>query len=167
MLAPAFTLLLLLNPTVADSAASRQIAAPCPLAANKAAQYFGEHHFYTQRSEEGGNITIDVDSRKDVSTPSAKLLSLSRSSIRKYTLPRHLSPFKSYSDFRLEGHLTLAKVSEGFCNATLRFDISAYEWVWSLAAIDDGYESKFVSNGTLENLYIGSFGDLFPKTQVQ
>lgn len=165
MLAPAITLLLLVTPTAADSAASRQIAAPCPLVEEKATQYFGAHHFYTKREVEGDNIIVDLDGRKEISTPSAKLLSLNRSSVRKYTLPRHLSPLKSYDDFRLEGHLTLAKAIEGSCNATLRFEISAYEWVWSLPAIDDGYESKFISNGTLEKLYIESLGDLFTKAE--
>ena len=164
MLVPAITLLLLLTPNAADSPTSQEIAAPCPVVEKRAAQYFGEHHFYTKRTDEGDNIVVDLDGRKDVSTPSAKPLSLNRSSVRKYTLPRHLSPLKSYDDFRLEGRLTLAKATEGTCNATLRFEISAYEWVWSLPAIDDGYQSKFISNGTLEKLYIESLGDLFHET---
>lgn len=165
MSASAITLLLLLTPYTADSAASRQIAAPCPVVEKRAAQYFEEHHFYTKRTDEGDNNIVELDGRKDASTPLGKPLSLNRSSVRKYTLPRHLSPLKSYDDFRLEGHLTLAKATEGTCNATLRFEISAYEWVWSLPAIDDGYQSKFISNGTLEKLYIESFGDLFTKAE--
>ena len=165
MLAPAITLLLLLAPNIADSAASRQIAAPCSAVEKRAAQYFGEHHFYTKRTDEGDNIIVDVDGRKNASTPSSKPLSSNRSSVHKYTLHRHLSPLKSYDDFRLEGRLTLANATEGSCNANLRFEISAYEWVWSLPASDDGYQSKFISNGTFEKLYIESLGDLFTKAE--
>ena len=57
----------------------------------------------------------------------------------------------------------MAKATEGSCNATLRFEISAYEWVWA-PVFDDGYRSKFSSNGTLERLYIDQIGDLFVKT---
>jgi hypothetical protein len=147
------------------SAASRQIDAPCRLIEDGAIQFFEEHDFYTIRKTKDDDIVIDLGNRKNASTPSAKPLSLNRSSIRKYTLPRHLSPLRTYDDFRLEGHLTLTKVTEGSCNAALSFDISAYEWVWALAVIDDGYRSKFISNGTLERLYFDSISDLFTKAK--
>jgi hypothetical protein len=135
------------------------------LVEERAIQYLDEHDFYTRRKTEDDDVIIDLGNRKDASTPSARPLSLNRASIHKYALPRHLSPLKAYDDFRLEGHLRLAKATEGSCNATLRFEISAYEWVWALAVIDDGYRSKFISNGTLERLYIDPIGDLFTKTK--
>lgn len=165
MLAPAITLMFLLAPPSVDSAASRQIAAPCQLVEERAIQYLQEHGFYRYgKTEDDDTIMIDLVAHKDASTSSAKPLSLDRSSVHKYTL-RHLSPLKTYDNFQLEGHLRLAKVTEESCNATLRFEISAYEWVWALAVIDDGYRSKFVSNGTLERLYIEPIGDLFSKTR--
>ena len=164
MLAPAISLLFLWAPEV-DSVASRQIAAPCRLVEERAIQYLKAHDFYTRKKTEDGDIIIDLGDRKDASTPSAKPLSLNRFSIHKYTLPRHLSPLRAYADFRLEGHFRLTTATEGSCNATLRFEISAYEWVWALAVIDDGYRSKFISNGTLERLYIEPIGDLFIKAK--
>lgn len=107
-------------------------------------QLIEEHDFYTVRKTQG---IIDLGSRKDASTPSARPLPLNRLSIHKYTLPRHLSPLKGYSTFNLEGHLRLAKATVASCNATLRFEISAYEWVWALVVIDDGYRSNFIPNG--------------------
>lgn len=165
MLAPVFTLLSLLPSPNADSTASRQIAAPCQMVEKKAVQYFEEHDFYIKKQAEGDDIVVDVGNHKDASTPSTKLLSLNRHSIHKYTLPRHLSPAKSYADFRVKGHLRLAKVAEASCHVTLRFDISAYEWVWSLAAIDDGYRSNFISNGTLEKLYIDPIAEAFTEAK--
>jgi hypothetical protein len=165
MLAPVLTLLFVLPFPNADSTASRQIAAPCQAVEGKAIQYFEEHDFYTKTQTEGDDIVVDLGNHKDASTPSAKPLSLNRHSIHKYTLPRHLSPAKSYADFRVEGHLRLVKAAEASCNVTLRFDISAYEWVWSLAAIDDGYRSNFISNGTLEKLYIDPIAEAFTEAK--
>jgi hypothetical protein len=135
------------------------------LVEERATQYLEEHDFYTDRTTEGDEIIIDLGNRKDVLAPSAKPISLNRFSIHKYTLPRHLSPLKAYDDFRVEGHLRLAKATEGSCTATLHFEFSAYEWAWALAVIDDGYRSKFISNGRLERLYIDSIGDLFTKAK--
>ena len=147
MLAPAIALFFLFAPTTSDSAASRQIAAPCRLVEDRAVQYFEEHDFYTITKTEADEIIVDLGSHKNASTPSGKPLSLNRFSVRKYTLPRHLSPLKAYENFRAEGHLRLVKGTGGSCNATLRFEISAYEYVWSLGMIDGGYPSKFISNG--------------------
>ena len=152
MLAPAITLFFLWASEV-DSVASRQIAAPCRLVEERAIQYLNAHDFYTRRKTGDGDIIIDLGNRKDASTPSAKPLSLNRFSVHKYILPRHLSPFKAYADFRLEGYFRLTTATEGSCSVTLRFEISAYEWIWTLAVIDDGHRSKFISNGTLERLY--------------
>jgi len=165
MLAPVLTLLFLLPPPNGDSAASRQIAVPCQVVESKATQYFEEHDFYTKTQAEGDDTVVDLGNRKDASTPSAKPLLLNRHSIHKYTLQRHLSPAKSYADFRVEGHLRLAKAAEASCNVTLHFEISAYEWVWSLAAIDDGYRSNFISNGTLEKLYIDPIVEAFTEAK--
>jgi len=148
-----------------DSFVRRQIAFPCRLIEERATQYLGEHDFYTGRTTEGDDIIISLLNRTEVLTPSAKPLSLSRFSIHKYTLPRHLSPLKQYQGFRLEGSLRLAKVTEGSCNATLHFEFSVYEWAWPLAVIDDGYRSKFISNGRLEQLYLDSIGGLFAKAK--
>jgi hypothetical protein len=128
MLAPTIALFFLLaeRPVSADSTASRQIAAPCRLIEDNAIQYLKDHGFYTISATKDGEVLIQLGIRKDAATPSAKPPSLNRFSIHKYTLPRHLSPLKTY-DFRLEGHLKLAKATEGSCNATLRFEISAYE----------------------------------------
>jgi len=68
---------------------------------------------------------------------------------------------KSYTDFRLTGQLYLTPVSAKSCAASLHFDFSAFEYVWSLAAIDDGYRSQFTSNGTLERSYLDSLATLF------
>lgn len=163
MLVPAISLLFLLAPTAVDSAASRQIAAPCKVVEKRAIQYFEQLDFYTSSGTVDDITIVDVGNRKHASTPSGKPLTLNRSSIHKYTLPRHLSPMKVYDNFQLEGHLRLAKTSEESCNASLSFGISAYEWVWALGVIDDGYSSKFVSNGTLERLYIDAIGDLITK----
>jgi hypothetical protein len=159
MLASATMALFLLPPTTVDSSANRQVAAPCQLIADTATQYLREHEFVTSRGPDGDDTGIYFAARKDASTPSGKPLSLNRFSVRKYTLPRHLSLLKSY-DFRLEGHLDLIKITEHSCDVTLRFEISAYEWVTALAVIDDGYRSQFISNGTLEKLYIDPVSDL-------
>ena len=71
-----------------------------------------------------------------------------------------MSPLKTY-DFRIEGQLRSEQASAGSCNASLRFEISVYEWVWALAVVDDGYRSQFRSNGALERLYIDATGNLF------
>jgi hypothetical protein len=171
MWAPAITLLFLLaqQPVGVDSAASRQFAAPCRLVGDRAIQYLNDHDFFARRKMVLGktvdDLVIELVNRKHASTPSAMPLSLSRFSIHKYTLPRHLSPLKAYADFQLEGQIKLTETTEDSCNATLRFEISAYEWVWSLGMIDDGYRSKFVSNGALERLYIDAIGDLFTKAE--
>jgi len=57
----------------------------------------------------------------------------------------------------------LIKTTEQSCDVMLRFEISAYEWVTALAVIDDGYRSKFISNGTLERLYIDAISDILIK----
>lgn len=144
------------------SSANRQIAAPCHSVEEKAVQYFKDHDFYAVTAAKDDDIFINLGNRKDASTPSGKPLSLNRFSIHKYSLHGHLSPFKTY-DFRLEGHLKLEKATAASCSATLRFEISVYEWVWALAVIDDGYRTQFSSNGTLERLYIDAIGDLFTK----
>ena len=110
------------------------------------------------------DLLIELVNRKHASTPSGRPLSLSRFSIHKYTLPRHLSPLKAYADFQLDGQIKLTETTEDSCNANLRFEVSAYEWVWAPVVMDDGYRSKFVSNGALERLYIDAIGDLFTKT---
>ena len=171
MLAPAITALFLLASSV-DASASRQIAAPCESVAERVFWYLTDHELNVYRKAEEGVIVIDLVNRRDpityarvvALTPSGKRLALNRFSIQKYTLPRHLSPFKAY-DFQFEGQLRLAKVTEKSCSATLRFDITAYEWVWALAVIDDGYSSKFISNGTLERLYLDAIGDLFTSSK--
>jgi hypothetical protein len=165
MFAPAIALLFWFDPSTADSVAVRQIAVPCQLIEERATQYFAEHHFFTSKTTEGGDIIVGLAPLKDASTPSAKPLSLNRFSIHKYTLARHLSPLKTYDDFRLKGHLRLAMATEGSCNASLGFEFSAYEFAWALAVIDDGYRSKFISNGRLEQLYIDSISDLFTKAK--
>jgi hypothetical protein len=167
MFAPAITLLFLLvqQPDGFDPAARRQIAAPCSLVGDRAIQYLIDHDFFARRKMVLGKTVddhvVELVNRKHVSTPSAAPLSLNRFSIHKYTRPRHLSPLKAYADFQLDGQLKLMETTGGSCAATLLFEISAFEWVWSLAPIEDGYRSKFVSNGTLERLYIDAIGDLF------
>jgi hypothetical protein len=148
----------------ADSSANRLITAPCHSVEEKAVQYFMDHDFYAVPAIKDDDIFIDVGNRKNASTPSGKPLSLNRFSIHKYSQHRHPSPFKTY-DFRLEGHIRLEKPTAASCSATLRFEISAYEWVWALAVIDDGYRTQFSSNGTLERLYIDAIGDLFTKAK--
>ena len=159
MLMPAITLLSLMAPGAVDSAASRQISASCSLVEERAVQYFEEHNFDASRWTKGDEVTIDVYGGKGVLAPSGKPLSLNRFSIHKYTLHRHLSPLKTYDNFRLNGHLKLARAAVGLCNANLAFEIGAYEFAWPLAVIDDGYPSKFTSNGTLERLYIDAIDD--------
>jgi hypothetical protein len=63
---------------------------------------------------------------------------------------------KSYTTFRASGQLSLTPVSAVSCAASLHFDFSAFEYVWSLAVIDDGYRSQFTSNGALERGYLDS-----------
>ena len=159
MLAPAILLFFLSTSLIRDSAANRQVDAPCKLVEKTTVRYFEEHDFYTSTTL-GENIIVDVGNHKEALTPLGKPLSLNRFSVHKYTLPRHLSPLKSYDNFRLEGHVALVKATDGSCNVTLRFGISAYEWVWSLGMIDDGYRSNFISNGVLERLYIDPITDL-------
>jgi hypothetical protein len=163
MLAAALTLLFWLDPTANDPAPNRQIAAPCSSIEEKATQYLEEHSFSAGTTTQGDEIVIDLRNFKDVLTPVGKPLSLNRFSIHKYTLARHLSPMKTYDGFQLEGQLRLAKTAEKSCNVSLHFDFSAYEWVWALAVIDDGYRSKFVSNGTLEQLYLDAIAYPFTK----
>ncbi len=147
------------------SVAIQQIAVPCRLVEDRAVQSLEKHDFRTGRTIEGDDIIIALNNRTDVLTPSAKPFTLNRSSIHRYTLPRYLSPFKVYDDFRLEGRLRLAKASEEPCNASLHFEFSAFEWSWVFAVIDDGYRSKFTSNGRLERLYLDSISDLFAKSE--
>jgi hypothetical protein len=135
------------------------------LVEERAIQYFEAHDFRTSSKTEEGYILIELGNHKEASTPSAKPLTLNRTTVKKYTMPRHLSPFRTYADFRLEGRLRLVKATEGSCDATLSFEISAYEWVWALGVIEDGYRSRFISNGTLERLYIEPMGDLFTKSE--
>ncbi len=137
------------QPGGTDSSASRVIAAPCRLVEEKAVQYFKEHAFYANTAVKNTDISIILGPRKGALAPSGKPLSLDRFSIHRYFLPRHLSLLKTY-DFRVEGQLRLEEAIAGSCEASLSFDISAYEWVWALAVIDDGYRSQFNSNGTLE-----------------
>ena len=161
MLALTTALFVLSNLASVGTSAERQIAIPCAVVADRASQYFDDHDLDARRSTQVNDINIDLTSHKDTSTPSGKPLQLNRFSVGKYTEPRHLSLMKTYSSFRLNGHLHLTKASETSCKLTLQFSISAYEWVWALAAIDDGYPSKFVSNGTLERLYIDAISSLF------
>ena len=154
MFITAITLLLLSSPTPVDVSANRQIAAPCQVIEDRAILYLEEHDFYTKIKTQEPDLIIEIGSLKHILAPSGKPLSLNRFNIQKYTFHRHLSPLKSYADFHLEGHLRLAKATEESCNVSLHFDISAYEYVWFLGMIDDGYRSKFFSNGTLEHLYI-------------
>ena len=63
---------------------------------------------------------------------------------------------KSYTTFRASGRLSLTPASAASCAASLHFDFSAFEYVWSLAVIDDGYRSQFISNVTLERGYLDS-----------
>jgi hypothetical protein len=150
MLASAIFVSVLLaeGPVSADSAASRQISAPCRSVGDRAIHYLRNHDFFASRKMVRGEIVddlvIELVNRKHASTPSATPLSLNRFSIQRYTLPRHLSPLKAYDDFKVEGELTLTETTEGSCNATLRFNISVFEWVWALGAIDDGYRSQLI-----------------------
>lgn len=168
MLPPTIALLFALTPG-GDASASRHIAAPCRLVEERAIQYFDSHDFFAARKHVLGkpvdDLVVVLTNRKKASTPSAERLSLNRFSIRKYTLPRRLSPLKAYRGFDLDGELKLAEATDGSCMATLRFEISAYEWVWMPVVMDDGYRSKFISNGTLERLYMDAVGDLFAKTK--
>lgn len=104
-------------------------------------------------------LVIEFVNSKHASTPSGAPLSLNRSSIHKYTSPRHLSPLKAYRDFQADGQIVLTETNKGSCNATLSFKISAFEYVWAPVLMDDGYRSRFVSNGVLERLYIDALAD--------
>ena len=150
--------------STAASVAVRQIDAPCRSIEGGAIKYFEEHGFYAKSAITGNDIIVAIGPHKNASTPSAKPLSLNRNSIQKYTLPRHLSPLKAY-DFRLEGNLRLVQATEESCNASLSFDFSVFMWVWALAVIDDGVQSNFISNGTLDRLYIDPIGDLFRRVK--
>jgi hypothetical protein len=161
MLSSALILSLLIGAASANSAVDRPIAAPCSVVREKANQYFTEHHFRTGAIAGDTGAGVSLALTKDASAPSGAPLLLNRSSIHRYTLHRHLSPMKSYTDFRLMGQLYLTPVSAGSCAASLHFDFSAFEYVWSLAAIDDGYRSQFTSNGSLERTYLDSLAALF------
>jgi hypothetical protein len=150
--------------TAVASVAIRRIDGPCRSIEESAIRYFEEHGFYAKSAITGSDIIVALGSHKNASTPSAKPLSLNRVSIHKYTLPRHLSPLKAY-DFRLEGNLRLLKVTDESCDASLSPDFSAFEWVWALAVIDDGIQSKLISNGTLERLYIDPISDPFRRAK--
>ena len=144
----------------ADFSASRQIASSCGLVGGRAVQYLKEHNFYAYMATDDSNILITLGPRKGALAPSGKSLPLDRFSIHRYSLPRHLSPLKTY-DFHVEGQLRLKQATADSCSASLRFEISAYEWVWALALIDDGYRSQFSSNGALERLYLDAIANLF------
>jgi hypothetical protein len=156
MILPALILALLSGKIDADQAASRQIPLPCSVVREKANQYFIDHHFFTGAIAGDSSAGVSLGPSKDALTPSGSPLILNRSSIGRYTVHRHLSPMKSYTTFRVTGQLSLTVVSATSCTASLHFDFSAFEYVWSLAAIDDGYRSQFTSNGTLERGYLDS-----------
>ena len=145
--------------------ASRQIAVPCSVLREKADRYFTEHHFYTGAIAGDTQAGVSLGLAKDALAPSGAPLILNRSTIHRYTMHRHLSLMKSYTTFRLTGQLTLVPVSESSCAASLRFDYSAFEYVWSLAAIDDGYRSQFTSNGGLERSYLDALAALSAEHQ--
>jgi hypothetical protein len=128
MLSSALILSLLIGATSADSTADRSIAAPCSVIREKANQYFTEHHFRTGAIAGDTGAGVSLGLTKDASAPSGAPLLLNRSSIHRYTLHRHLSPMKSYTDFRLTGQLYLTPVSAESCAASLRFDFSAFEY---------------------------------------
>ena len=153
------------TPSTPAAVAIRQIDAPCRSVEESAIRFFEDHGFYAKSATKGNDITVALGLHTKVSTPSAKQLSLNRISIHKYTLPRHLSPFKAY-DFHLEGSLQLVKATDESCNASLSFDFSAFEWVWALAVIDDGVQSTLTSNGSLERMYIDSIGDLLRRERA-
>ena len=152
----ALILAVLLAQTIAGSAETLQITAPCSVVREKANQYFIEHHFFTGAIAGDTSAGVSLGLAKDALAPSGTPLILNRSSIHRYTLHRHLSPMKSYTTFRVAGQLLLTPLSAASCTANLHFDFSAFEYVWSLAAIDDGYRSQFTSNGTLERAYLDS-----------
>jgi hypothetical protein len=161
MLSSALILSILIGATSSGSAADGPIAAPCSVVREKANQYFTEHHFRTGAIAGDTGAGVSLAPTKDASAPSGAPLLLNRSTIHRYTSHRHLSLMRSYTDFRLMGQLYLTPVSAGSCAARLHFDFSAFEYVWSLAAIDDGYRSQFTSNGTLERIYLDSLATLF------
>jgi len=161
MISSALILALLIGETNADSAAIRQIAAPCSVVREKANQYFTEHHFLTGAIAGDTSAGVSLGLTKDALAPAGVPLLLNRSTIHRYTLHRHLSPMKSYTTFRVTGKLSLTPVSAESCAASLQFNFSAFEYVWSLAVIDDGYRSQFTSNGMLERGYLDSLSALF------
>lgn len=140
----------------AGAASHQQISAPCSVVRKMANQYFIEHHFFTGAIAGDTSAGVSLGLGPGALAPSGAPLVLSRYSIQRYTMHRHLSPMKSYSDFRVTGQLSLASVSATSCTADLHFDFSAFEYVWSLAVIDDGYRSQFTSNGVLERGYLDS-----------
>ena len=160
MIASALVLSLLIREAKPVPAADRRIAAPCSVVREKADQYFTGHHFLTGAIQGDSAAGVSLALTKDALTPSGRPLILNRSSIHRYTVHRHLSPMKSYTSFRLTGQLSLTPVSAASCAANLHFDFSAFEYVWSLAAIDDGYRSQFTSDGTLERGYLDSLAAL-------
>ena len=165
MITSTLLLSLLTGGANAVSAVDRRIAAPCSVVRERADQYFAGMHFRTgaMAGDTGASVTLALT--KDALTPSGSLLSLNRSAIHRYTLHRRLSPMKSYTDFRLTGQIYLRPVSAKSCTTSLHFEFSAFEYVWSLAAIDDGYRSQFTSNGTLERGYLDSLAALFASTE--
>jgi hypothetical protein len=156
MILPALILAFLPAKIDADAAPHRQMAVPCSVVRAKANQYFIEHHFFTGAIAGDTNAGVSLGPGPGALSPSETPLVLSRYSIHRYTLHRHLSPMKSYSDFRVTGQLLLTSVSEKSCTASLHFDFSTFEYVWSLAVIDDGYRSGFITNGVLERGYLDS-----------
>ena len=152
-------------PSTDAAVAIRRIDAPCRSIEESAVHYFEEHGFYARSVMTGNDTIVAVGPHKNASTPSAKPLSLNRFTVHKYTLPRHLSPLKTY-DFQLKGRLRLVKAADESCDASLSFDFSAFEFVWALAVIDDGVQSELTSNGKLERLYIDSISDPFKRAKL-
>lgn len=104
--------------------------------------------------------TIELSSLKNAALPSNERLRLNRSTISKYSLPRHLSPLKTYR-ISLDGELKLTELTPATCRATLQLEISAYEYVWFPLILDDGYRSSFTSNGVLEQCYLEAIAAQF------
>ena len=151
-------------PSTDAAVAIRRIDAPCRSIEESGARYFEEHGFYARSAITGNETIVALAPHNNASTPSAKPLSLNRFTVHKYAHPRHLSPLKTY-DFQLKGRLRLVKAADESCDASLSFDFSAFEFVWALAVIDDGIQSKLTSNGTLERLYVDSISDLFKRAK--
>ncbi|MFN2976151.1 hypothetical protein [Terriglobus aquaticus] len=140
----------------ANGAFTAHISASCDSAQHVAIAYFTDHHLYsgTQPTGAGFTSTTRLRNEKLSLLPSGKALFLDRYSIRKYSVRKVLSPFRSFDNFQLAGQFVLSSSSAGGCDASLAFRFSAYTFVWPLAAIDDGYRTAFESNGKLERLYL-------------